>query len=189
MSQRRAVLAVGAFALTFAVLAVTALVIERIEPVAPSAPPAPAASKQRLFACAVPQGADADYCGRVVQDLNQRAEITDQTRADLSDEARTVDEVLNPRQACRAVQTTPGGPARQVCDRVLPDPAVLLARLDDAGFTGAVVRPAAAGDPAPAGSLFYAVPVRGACIIGAVTGLPDGVGSRVAGTLASGACA
>ncbi|MEV4514234.1 hypothetical protein AB0K00_35400 [Dactylosporangium sp. NPDC049525] len=186
MSHRRVALAVGAFALTFAALAVTALVIERIEP---AAAPAPAASKPLLFACAVPGGVDDGYCGRVVGDHRRRTAVTDQTRADLSDAAGDVDALLNPPPTCRAEQTTPGGPARQVCDRVLPDPAVLLARLDDAGFTGAVIRPARDSDPAPQGSLFYAVPLRGACIIGAVTGLPNRVSSRIAGTLETGNCA
>lgn len=180
-----------AFALTFAVLAVTALVIERIEPAAAPASPAaaaPAASGPLLFACAAPLGADAGYCERLVEDHSRRAAVTDQTRADLSAAARHVDELVHPEPVCRAVQTTPGGPARRVCDRNLPDPAVLLARLDGAGFTGAIVRPARDGDPAPRGSLFYAVPVRGACIIGAVTGLPERVSSQITGPLPTGSC-
>jgi hypothetical protein len=186
MSHRRVMLGVCAFALTFAALGGTALVIERIEP---PAAPAPATSKPRLYACAVPAGADAGYCTRKVDDDSRRTTVTDQTRADLSGVARHIDDLLNPAPTCRAVQLTPGGPAKQECDRVLPDPAVLLARLDAAGYTGAVVRPALDSDPAPRGSLFYAVPVRGACIVGAVAGFPDRVGARITGTLATGGCA
>ncbi|MEV4134192.1 hypothetical protein AB0J72_18725 [Dactylosporangium sp. NPDC049742] len=186
VSHRRAVLGVGAFVLTFAALAVTALVIERIGP-APAPVQGPAA-KPRLFACNVPQGADAGYCARVAKDDGWRAAVTDEARADLSAVVGRIDDLLNPEPTCRAVQETPGGPARRQCDRVLPDPAVLLARLADAGFTGAVVRPARDGDPAPQDSLFYAVPVRGVCVVGAVTGLPERIGGRVAGTLATGGC-
>jgi hypothetical protein len=187
MSHRRAVVAVCAFASAFAVLAVTALVIERIEPVA-APTPTPAASKPRLFACAMRAGDDADYCLRLVQDDSRRTAVTEQTRTDLSGVAHHIDKLLNPAPVCRAVQPTAGGPATQECDRVLPEPAVLLARLDDAGYPGAVVRTARDGDPAPVESLFYAVPVRGACIVGAVTGLPERVAGRVTGTLPGGGC-
>jgi hypothetical protein len=56
----------------------------------------------------------------------------------------------------------------------------------DAGYPTAVVRPARGVDPAPAGSVVYAVPVGPGCVIGYRDG--EAGGSIPAGTLPGGSC-
>jgi hypothetical protein len=70
---------------------------------------------------------------------------------------------------------------------------VARASLARVGFPDAVVRIARPDDPAPAGSLLYAVRVESACVVGHIEGIPRGYPSPdgrqdVLGLLPGGRC-
>jgi hypothetical protein len=60
--------------------------------------------------------------------------------------------------------------------------------LDEAGFAGATVRIAGVDDPAPRGTILYAVPLDDACLIGYRATLRGGGGYTLAGRLPQGTC-
>jgi hypothetical protein len=122
----------------------------------------------RLYACvALAQDAD-DYCGRAVLDWSRRKELTD---ADRLPAGGLVDQV----------RTAVAGPTSGYAEDI-------RRALSTAGFPGAIVRPARANDPAPDGSIVYAVDAGAACVIGYRDARGFGGGPNLVGTLPDGTC-
>lgn len=83
-------------------------------------------------------------------------------------------------------QAVPSGVPRPASGRLVVDAVALARALRDAGFPNATVRMARPGDPAPVGSVLYAVPVGSACILGYDQG--GGGSVNVVGRLLGGRC-
>jgi hypothetical protein len=156
-----------------------------------------------LYACAVlgdDRAAALDLCRREVADAARRTALTAADRHRGESLARRVQAVLTRPVAPPGYTCEPAAPAATFpppCrwDPDLADPPglgdVAWARqaLRAAGYAGAVVRMATADDPAPVGSLLYAVPVDNLCIIGYGAQRSDLAGSPVAkGQLPDGSC-
>ena len=111
---------------------------------------------------------DPGYCDRYVADLSQRGQLTEAQRTEATARAAPVVEAVRGlaqrHSRCVAESLRPDGgppPCRLVYDPIaIADVRAVLARAD------AIVRPARRDDPAPLGSLFYAVPMADACLIG-----------------------
>jgi hypothetical protein len=126
---------------------------------------------------------DPGYCARMARDTARRTRLTEPQRESgralhvkvrqvLIGERRT--ECFAPSQVCRLVYL-PAEP-----DQVRK----ALAYLE---VTGAVVRFAGTGDPAPAGRLFIAAPAGSACVLGYFSPTAGQV-TRIEGHLPGGSC-
>ncbi len=109
-----------------------------------------------------------------------RAPVSDADRARAQDaQARLRLSMVYPT---RILENRPAG-------RTGPELEDVRQGLSMAGFADATVRVATAADPAPAGSVIYAVRVGDACLIGYETGLvPDWSSSSVLGLRHDGRC-
>lgn len=136
-----------------------------------------------------PQG-DEHY-GREEADRARRHPITAAQHAAAEQARRDVGRVIGRIGDC---VTAAGFPCeRDVARRpaTASDATDTAEGLSRAGFGNSVVRVARADDPAPLGSLFYAVHVADqVCVVGYVLEVPGGAGSEsVVGTLPGGRCA
>ncbi|MBI4939354.1 MAG: hypothetical protein HY830_01240 [Actinobacteria bacterium] len=117
---------------------------------------------------------DPAYCARLDADRRSRGPVDPGRAADLRHARARVAALLDP----------PYGPPPE------RTPDGVLVTLRAAGFRQSQARPARAGDPAPAGSLVYAVQVPGGCLVGSLT--VDGTGAddgpAVVGTLPDRSC-
>jgi len=113
-------------------------------------------------------------------ELAHRAPVSDADRERAHDaQARLRLSVVYPT---RILENRPAG-------RTGPEIEDVQQGLSAAGFADATVRVATAADPAPAGSVIYAVRVGDACLIGYETGLvPDWSSSSVLGLRSDGRC-
>lgn len=138
----------------------------------------------QLYACLTDPSADQpgdQPCQRIVADYRQRRPLstTEQDAAQPGLESVRSALVRHTHSDCLA-------PPAPCAERILPaDPTEVRRQLADAGYADAVVRAYRDGDPAPAGSLVYAVRAGTACLLGylprdtagqvrAVGPLPDG---------------
>ncbi|MFY1696385.1 hypothetical protein [Solwaraspora sp. WMMA2101] len=121
----------------------------------------PAAAVEQ-FVCAQVASSVDDYCDRIAEDLGRRTPVTDDERVAAQPRRQALLDGLvrefgadcpGPLEHCRLPATTPEA-VRQA----------LIA----AGFNDPAVRPARYTDPAPAGTILYAVPVGRACLVGYV---------------------
>lgn len=131
-------------------------------------------------------------CLRQAQDIARRTPITDAQRAKAESRMPDLDRVIHRVGLCRDASGNPcpGTTARKPATAA--DTETAQHRLKEAGFgEGSVVRLAREGDPAPAGSLFYAAELPGAaCVVGHIIEVPGGAGGRaVVGKLPNGRCA
>jgi len=141
----------------------------------------PAAAVEQ-FVCAQVASSVDDYCDRIAEDLGRRTPVTDDERvaaqprrqALLDDFVREFGaDCPGPLEHCRLPATTPEA-VRQA----------LIA----AGFNDPAVRPARYTDPAPAGTILYAVPVGRACLVGYVQSETAAPPPLIVGRLSDDAC-
>jgi hypothetical protein len=163
----------------FAVAGGTALVLPTLGPdvVAPGArptrrptplaalPPPADGTANRVIACAHVAGSDDSACRRMAADLFERRPLTE---AELRD----------------------AGPAMRALALALPgkaDAREVSRGLAAPGHPDAVVRVARSTDPAPAGSIVFAIPMGQACLVGYVhqKGMTE---IRPLGPLSDGTC-
>jgi hypothetical protein len=134
-----------------------------------------------------------EYCGRVAEEQVKRRPLTGQQRSAAEQGAAAVGAAVLRAGWCEPL---PAPACAAQTDRTLSrtpsaqDVEAVRRGLTGAGFTDVVVRLARADDPAPLGSIFYAVTVGPACVLGHVDGLRGGGSRWVAGPLtADGRCA
>ncbi|MFD7660939.1 hypothetical protein ACFV4N_43800 [Actinosynnema sp. NPDC059797] len=125
-----------------------------------------------------------EHCGRLVADLDRRAPLTEQQRAGAREAVAEVEWAVLSVGSCAV-------PGSEACGRSAATPyAVQL--VDDVAREGyrATARFARPDDPAPTGSVLYAVEIdRHVCLVGYVRLIPrDQAGSSVAGRLPDGRC-
>jgi hypothetical protein len=149
----------------------------------------------RYFACVgVNDDRGDDHCARQAKDYARRTPLASDQQAHgeavASDVERAVEGVASHADETNVTCPNSGGP----CAIPMPTAArpgdvdLVRTALDQAGMTGAVVRIASADDPAPRGSLMYAVPAGPACVLGYTLGLTGGGGHSVVGHLPDGTC-
>jgi hypothetical protein len=156
--------AVGAFAI---VLALAMRPFHRPSPAAASPSHGPSQPVGFAIICSA-HPKDPGYCDRYVADLGQRGQLTEAQRTEATARAGPVVEAvrgLTQRHSrCVAESLRPDGgppPCRLVYDPIaIADLRAALGRGD------AIVRPARPDDPAPVGSVFFAVRMADACLIG-----------------------
>jgi hypothetical protein len=160
-----------------------------------------------------PTSGPDDTCAREAKDFFRRTELTDEQRGRLEVPAQAVEAAVRwPAVCARVPYVVPSGrvpvPAGSTAGRLRwpddcagvgtayqswreppgPGEVDLVRRsLEQAGFHGATVRLAAGDDPAPPGSIVYAVDTGGGCVIGYLA--DDGGGAaRPVGRLPGGRC-
>lgn len=131
-----------------------------------------------------------EQCRRSAEDQARRHSVTDDHRVAADLIADDLDQVLMRLGRCMTPEGAPCGGVTAVRPVGEPDVPLLRQSLDEAGIPVETARLAHAGDPAPPGSLFYAVPLAGGgCVVGFVTSVPGGGGQRaVVGSLPDGRC-
>jgi len=140
----------------------------------------------RGFSCVVVTSADQpedDSCEKVASEFARRSTLDDDERHQTEQTRSAVQYLLaDAEMDCRRRPATCSatGPPQLTVDEVRQ-------ALKTGGHQGAVVRTARADDPAPAGSIFYAVPTGPGCVLGHLGdgGGPNGI---VLGTLPDGTC-
>jgi hypothetical protein len=135
---------------------------------------------------------EPDGCQREAADLARRTPLTGEQRIQGEATAAQVGTVIT-RATYQVAQPTAAicPTAGQPCH--IPEPTLqpgdadrVRTALVDAGFAGSVVRIAGPTDPAPTGSLLYAVPAGVGCVVGYQKGFGGGHG--VVGHLPDGTC-
>ena len=172
----------------------------------PVEPAAASTGSSNAYICLGPAGNGADiardYCDRYVRDLSQRAELTQAQRDALDADRRRVEYALSRLDSCAwpspsdvaacARSRLADGPAsspRPASEQLGPaDVEAVQAALRDAGFNDALVRLARSEDPATDGSIFLAVPLKDACLLGYLDSLRAGGNRYLAGRLPNGRC-
>jgi hypothetical protein len=159
-----------------------------------------------IIAC-VGIGPDAEgYCERYARDILRRGQLTDRQRA-LGEAAReaiwgAIASAAGPGPGPRCILLAPTVPPTGRGPYVPPpchapprqfvpgDVDRLRQALAAAGFPDPIVRMARGDDPAPSGSILYAVPVGVACLVGSQSGglEGNGTGPNVVGRLPDGSC-
>jgi len=136
---------------------------------------------------------DSDQqCLRQAQDSAGRTPITDAQRAEVESRMPDLDRVVHRAGLCLDASGNPCPGVGVRRPATAADAETAQRRLKDAGFgEGSVVRVAREGDPAPAGSLFYAAALPGgACVVGHIIEVPGGAGARaIVGKPPNGRCA
>lgn len=140
-----------------------------------------------IIVCAVT--GDPGYCSRVVADMARRARLTEEERTAASGPATQVMAAVSRPSGdgtCIPAKPEPGYPTPP-CQWVAPVMTLdeVRANLINAGFPDPTVRMARETDPAPFGSIVYAVPVERACLVGFVG---EHTGAQVVGRLPDGTC-
>jgi hypothetical protein len=173
----------GLVAALFVVASAAAVIVPLVRGAASAGEPEITSLEVRqLHACA--QDGRDDHCERIGADMARREPLSpaDQRAAQplaadlqdaLVDDAR--DGCQHGRERCAAggLRTTPEAVRRAIVG---------------AGFLGPVVRDARMTDPAPLGTIMFAVPVGGACLVGYVSP-PWSTTVFVVGPLRGGGCA
>jgi hypothetical protein len=128
------------------------------------------------------------YCERAAAEVARRPPLDETGRAQGKDAMNTVHRALTVRSACASSAACATSSTRHA--PTAADVDASQRGLRDAGFGDVVVRIARPHDPAPTGSLLYAVAVgAGTCVVGHVADLPGGSGTGfVAGALPDGTC-
>lgn len=125
-----------------------------------------------------------EHCGRLVADLNRRAPLTERRRAGVREAVTEVERAVQLVGVCAV-------PGSDACGRsaATPYPVELVDAVAREGYR-ATARFARPDDPAPTGSVLYAVEVdRDVCLVGYVRLMPrHQAGSSVAGRLPDGRC-
>jgi hypothetical protein len=145
----------------------------------------------RGFACTYVGDRDEDdgYCGRAAEDFARRAEVSPAQRESAQATVQAVERALPSEwpSMCRANVAACAGWGPDA-PRGSTDLEVFRAAFRRAGFPGAEVRIAGGDDPAPRGTVLYAVPVGENCVVGWIRGVA-GVGSNgIEGPLPNGRC-
>lgn len=151
-------------------------------------------SAPRYYACISVNNYGDDSCLRQAKDFAKRTPLSADQRTQGEAAAREVERAVGAaslhEHETNVTCPTGGGP----CSIPMPTAArpgdvdLVRTALDQAGMTGAVVRIAGTDDPAPRGSLMYAVPAGPACVLGYTLGLRGGGSHSVAGRLSDGTC-
>jgi hypothetical protein len=139
------------------------------------------------FSCVAAGGTGTRHCTHIAEDITRRAALDEAGRRRAEEVAADVQRTASLLGNCPVVEAK--------CTRPTPrlpnadDVAALTRELTAKGLT-TTARIAAADDPAPTGSLLYAVDVEpGACVVGHLAAIPDGgAGHYVAGRLPEGGC-
>jgi hypothetical protein len=148
------------------------------------------ATAPRAFTCGIPDSQpDRDYCRRAAADFARRAPLSDEQRRRAEGIAAAVWGAAASGGWC---MPTPGPACLKRPPPHAPGPAdvdaarLWLARTGASDISARLARP---DDPAPSGSLLFAVRVDDACIIGHVDAIPEGGGAHgVGGLLPDGRC-
>ncbi len=186
-SSRTVAITLSAFTVLGIVgLAALGIPLLRGDPTGASSDP-PASPRPGLrYACEDQPSADHpgdEPCRRIVADFGRRRTLTVAEQEAAQPAIGTIRAALvrHTRTDC----LSPPGPCLY---RVLPaDPTEVRQQLARAGYPDAVVRPYRDGDPAPTGSVVYAVKVDGACLLGYLPSDQSGQ-LRAVGPLADGTC-
>jgi hypothetical protein len=195
-----------------AVLAVAVLLGPAACAVRQAGAPAPSPSGSHRYYSCITYGTDESYCHRLIQEMARRPDVPQAQKDRLAATVRRIEDAadwpgictgIGPHLPVRSPSATPspggrrswtdcGGWARPGHDGTEPPDATdvdAVARsLDESGFPGAVVRLARSDDPAPHGSIIYAVPVEDVCVVGHLETLRGGGGSVLLGKLGDGTC-
>jgi hypothetical protein len=145
---------------------------------------------QQTFGCISWNTADSqEVCDKSAADQAKRQPATDAQRAEAQSVMNDIDRVVRRVGRCLTSDGNPcagGAATRPATDA---DAEAAGQALSNAGLRS-TVRVARPDDPAPAGSLFYAIELpSGACVVGHVSELPGGAGGTVVtGTLPDGRC-
>jgi hypothetical protein len=185
------------FAAVVSVLGAVALVLHGMGTAAAPGT-APSSSVRRIaIACPVPAHDDT-FCRRLASDIARRGPLTDREREVGQQTAVAIRRALARQPTADAghcEQIPPTGTVPPPC-RWIPEPPTaqdvqqVRQALLAAGFTDMTVRLATADDPAPAGTLLYAVRAGNACVIeyDLDRSAPRGLGLSVVGRLPDGSC-
>ena len=160
-----------AFAAVFALTGATALILPHLAPIFGAGGGAASVGSPGMVGCVVDRR-DPGYCARYAKDVASRAALTDEERRLMGSATRRLDKVL------RGAHPSPGQ---------APVDA-LQAVLDGAGYPGSVVRVARPDDPAPVGSLLFAVPLGSDCVVGHLHMVAGGGAAVLVGQLPDGSC-
>jgi hypothetical protein len=186
------------FAAVVSVLGAVALVLHGMGTAAPGTGPGPSVSGRGIIiACPVPTHDDS-YCRRLASDVVRRRPLTDREREAGQQTAAALRRALARQPTAYAghcEQIPPTGTVPPPCHWI-PEPVTaedvqqVRQALLAAGFTDVTVRLATAQDPAPVGTLLYAVRAGNACVIGndLDRSAPRGLGLSVVGRLPDGSC-
>jgi hypothetical protein len=152
-------------------------------------PSADSALDNGSVSCLVSDNDHGSYCERVATDVVRRASLTAEQRAAAEQAHNRVQRAVSRDDRC----SPPTSSDCLASPRRIPTSADVDQRrkkLEEAGFSGSVVRIARPDDPAPHGTLLYAVPVAGgACVVGYIKTLPGGGGGGfLGGPLPNGRC-
>jgi hypothetical protein len=145
----------------------------------------------RGFVCAYVGDPEEDdnHCARAAQDFVRRAEMTPAQQTEARAAAEAVDRAMPAEwpSACRADAAACAGWGPDA-PRGSTDLEVFRAAFRRIGLRGAAVRLATGDDPAPRGTVLYAVPVGEVCVVGWVRGVGGAGGHGIEGRLPSGRC-
>ncbi|WP_433218392.1 DUF6993 domain-containing protein [Dactylosporangium sp. CS-047395] len=173
----------------------TALILTRLSG-APLTSPSP-----RYVSCIQFGTSDKEYCDRFVDDIARRDELTQEQRDALEPDAKRAREAARNPALCRDLARGLENRQFAQCAGVssgsdrgagrAPTPAdaeAIRLALEQAGFPGAVVRVARDNDPAPHGTILFAVPIGDACLLGYQAAGSGGGGFTLQGHLPGGRC-
>ncbi|MEU4446797.1 hypothetical protein AB0K14_26120 [Actinosynnema sp. NPDC050801] len=139
------------------------------------------------FSCVAAGDTGTRHCTRIAEDITRRAALDEAGRRRAEELATVVQRTASLLGSCPVVEAKCATPAPRPPNA--DDVDALTRALTAQGLT-TTARIAAADDPAPTGSLLYAVDVEaGACVVGHLTAIPGGgAGHYVAGHLPEGGC-
>lgn len=132
-----------------------------------------------------------EQCIRAAEDRAKRQPISGTQHTEAAAIENDLDRVIKRHGRCMTAQGEPCASNITPRPPTEADVAAIVQKLGEAGISSTTVRLARSDDPAPPGSLFYAIelPSRG-CVIGHLESVPGGDGMRaVVGQLPSGRCA
>jgi hypothetical protein len=150
-------------------------------------PAEPEVPRSGGFSCIAAGDTGTRHCSRIAEDVTRRAALDEAGRRRAEEVATDVQRTAALLGGCPVVEAKCATPAPRPPNA--DDVAALTRELTAKGLT-TTARIAAADDPAPTGSLLYAVDVEpGACVVGHLTAIPGGGGGHyLAGRLPEGGC-
>ncbi|GAB2968191.1 hypothetical protein [Saccharothrix stipae] len=150
-------------------------------------PTEPEVPRSGGFSCVAAGDTGTRHCARIAEDITRRAPLDEAGRRRAEEVAAAVQRTTSLLGSCPVAEAkcATSAPRPPTAD----DVTALTRELTAKGLT-TTARLAAADDPAPTGSLLYAVDVEpGACVVGHLTAIPGGgAGHYVAGHLPEGGC-
>ncbi len=122
---------------------------------------------------------EGDYCDRLAREWAGRSSMTRDDSVTAQHSAEAIERHLVTRRLAGCTAS---------CANTLPSAGEIRAWLVDAGHDNAVARIATEDDPAPAGSIVYAVRIGSACVVGHLSTSGSTARALVLGRLPNGDC-